>query len=179
MICAMGDKKLFNAATGYVAGNVIANNVSRDLRRISEENQRELRSYIPKELIEEEVAKYMLNGNNDEAFEYLNTTLKSEFVQVALHQKEYIYSLETLIKLRKDKYMPFYKRLGIDMPEQIQTMTADKLCETLGVTNLHIIDSKDGKTSPSHPKADFDFDLLLRAIIIIGLIVFMIVLGTS
>ena len=31
----MGDKQLFNAATGYVAGNVIANNVSRDLRRIS------------------------------------------------------------------------------------------------------------------------------------------------
>lgn len=31
------------------------------------------------------------------------------------------------------------------MPENLASITADKLCQILGVENLHIIDSTDGK----------------------------------
>lgn len=179
MISAMGDNQLYDAATGYVAGNVIANNVSGNLRRLHEENAEKLRYYIPEETLSSEIAKFLLMGKKEDAFEYLNANFNMEIVHVAQHQKNYIYSLETMVKKRRDKYAPFYNRIGMDMPEQIQSMTADKLCEILGVTNLHIIDSKDGKTSPSHPKEDFDFGLILRAIIIIGLLVLMIALGAS
>lgn len=75
--------------------------------------------------------------------------------------------------------MPFYKRIGIDMPDQLQNITADRLCEMLGVENLHIIDSIDGKTSPSNPNDDIDLGLILRAVLIIGMIVLMIILGAS
>lgn len=175
----MENNQLFNAATGYVTGNVIANNISRDLRRISEENAEKLKYYIPEETLSSEIANFLLMGKKEDAFEYLNANFNMEIVHVAQHQKDYIYSLETMVKKRREKYAPFYNRIGMDMPEQIQTITADKLCEILGVTNLHIIDSKDGKTSPSHSKEDFDSGLILRAIIIIGLLVLMIALGAS
>lgn len=45
--------------------------------------------------------------------------------------------------------MPFYKRIGMDMPKQLESITADKLCEILGVTNLHIPDRADDKSSTS------------------------------
>lgn len=75
--------------------------------------------------------------------------------------------------------MPFYTRIGMDMPEQLKNITADQLCEILGVENLHIIDSVDGKTSPSNPKEGVDFGLIFRAILIIGIVVLMVVLSLS
>lgn len=61
------------------------------------------------------------------------------------------------------------------MPEQLKNITADQLCEILGVTNLHIIDSTDGKTSPSHSSDGENLGLIFRAIIIIGMIILIII----
>ena len=175
----MADRDLINAASGYVAGNAVSNSVISSLRRENEEMARKLAHYTPAETLQAEIAKFLLLGDKLAAFEYLNSHYNEEIVHAAQNQNDFIYSLETILKKRKDKYMPFYKRIGIDMPEQLQNITADQLCEMLGVENLHIIDSVDGKTSPSKPNDDVDFGLILRAILIIGMVLLMIVLGAS
>ena len=66
----------------------------------------------------------------------------------------------------------------MDMPEQMKNIKADLLCEILGVENLHIIESTDGKSSPSNSNDDIDLGLIFRAILIIGMIILGFVLGT-
>lgn len=175
----MNDKDLINAASGYVAGNAVSNSVISGLRKYSEEAARKLAHITSEETLSAEIAKFILSDNKQGAFEYLNSHFNEEIVDAAQNQKDYIYSLETIIKKRIDKYMPFYKRIGMDMPEQLKNINADQLCEILGVTNLHIIDSIDGKSSPSNSNDDIDLGLIFRAILIIGMIILGIILGAS
>lgn len=169
----MDEKNLINAASGYAAGNAVSNSVINNLRKYSEEAERKLAHWTPEETISAEIAKFILSDNKQGAFEYLNAHFNEEIVDAAQRQKDYIYSLETIIQKRKDKFLPFYQKIGMDMPEQLKNITADQLCEILGVTNLHIIDSTDGKTSPSHSSDGENLGLIFRAIIIIGMIILM------
>lgn len=175
----MDDKDLIKAASGYVAGNAFSNNIVNELRKANEEAARKIAHITTEETLSAEIAKFILSDNKNKAFEYLNEHLNEEIVDAAQNQKNFIYSLETIIKKRKDKYMPFYQKIGMDMPEQYKNITADQLCEILGVENLHIIDSTDGKTSPSNPPEGIGCGTIIRAIIIIGLIVLMIVLALN
>ena len=175
----MSEKDLINAASGYVTGNAISNNVIRGLRKYSEDAARKLAHITTEEVLSAEVAKFILSNNKQEAFEYLNAHFNEEIVNAAQNQKDYIYSLETIIKKRIDKYTPFYQRIGMDMPEQLRSIKADQLCEILGVKNLHIIDSTDGKTSPSNPDEEIGCGTIIWGILIIGMIILMIVLGAS
>lgn len=171
----MDEKNLINAASGYVAGNAVSNSVINNLRKYSEEAERKLAHWTSEETISAEIAKFILSDNKQGAFEYLNAHFNEEIVDAAQRQKDYIYSLETIIQKRKDKFLPFYQKIGMDMPEQLKNITADQLCEILGVTNLHIIDSTDGKTSPSHSSDGENLGLIFRAIIIIGMIILIII----
>lgn len=144
------EKNLINAVSGYVAGNVVSNSVISSLRKYNEEVERKLTHWTSEETISAEIAKFILSDNKQGAFEYLNAHFNEEIVDAAQRQKDYIYSLKTIIQKRKDKFLPFYQKIGMDMPEQLKNITADQLCEILGVTNLHVIDSIDGKVSPSH-----------------------------
>lgn len=171
----MDEKNLINAASGYVAGNAVSNSVINNLRKYSEDAERKLAHWTSEETISAEIAKFILSDNKQGAFEYLNAHFNEEIVDAAQRQKDYIYSLETIIQKRKDKFLPFYQKIGMDMPEQLKNITADQLCEILGVTNLHIIDSTDGKTSPSHSSDGENLGLIFRAIIIIGMIILIII----
>lgn len=171
----MDEKNLINAASGYIAGNAVSNSVINNLRKYSEEAERKLAHWTSEETISAEIAKFILSDNKQGAFEYLNAHFNEEIVDAAQRQKDYIYSLETIIQKRKDKFLPFYQKIGMDMPEQLKNITADQLCEILGVTNLHIIDSTDGKTSPSHSSDGENLGLIFRAIIIIGMIILIII----
>ena len=172
-------RNLINGAAGYVAGNAVSNSIIGGIRSYRKEIERKLKHIIPEEVISAEIAKFILANDKQGAFEYLNLHLNEEIVDAALRQNDFIYSLETIIQKKKNKYLPYYQQIGMDMPKQSKDITADQLCETLGVTNLHIIDSIDGKTSPSHSSEDFDIDLIIRAIILIGMIILGIVLGLS
>lgn len=98
-----------------------------------------------------------------------------------LHKiKPIIYSLETILKKKKDKYTPFYEKIGMQMPENLVSITADKLCRLLGVENLHIIDSIDGKTSPSlESNSGCTAEMIISAIIIFAMIMITIIATTS
>lgn len=170
----MDEKDLINAASGYVAGNAVSNSVINNLRKYREEAERKLAHWTSEETISAEIAKFILSDNRQGAFEYLNAHFNEEIVDAAQRQKDYIYSLETIIQKRKDKFLPFYQKIGMDMPEQLKNITADQLCEVLGVTNLHIVDSTDGKTSPSHSSDGANGGLAFRIIIIIAMVVLII-----
>lgn len=171
----MDERNLINAASGYVAGNTVSNSIINNLRKYSEEAERKLAHWTSEETISAEIAKFILSDNKQGAFEYLNAHFNEEIVDAAQRQKDYIYSLETIIQKKKDKFLPFYQKIGMDMPEQLKNITADQLCEILGVTNLHIIDSTDGKTSPSHSSDGENLGLIFRAILIIGMIILIII----
>lgn len=175
----MNKQDLINTASGYVAGNSISNSVISGLRKHSEEAARKLAHITTEETLSAEIAKFILSDNKQGAFEYLNSHFNEEIVDAAQNQKNYIYSLETIIKMRVDKYMPFYTKIGMDMPDSLKNITADQLCEILSVTNLHIIDSTDGKTSPSNSNDEIDAGLIFRVILIISMIILGIILGLS
>ncbi len=62
----MSEKDLINAATGYVAGNAVSNNVIRGLRKYSEEAARKLAHITTEEVLSAEVAKFILSDTNKE-----------------------------------------------------------------------------------------------------------------
>lgn len=81
-----------------------------------------------------------------------------------------------MLKRKKDKYNPFYEKIGMTMPENLASITADKLCEVLGVENLHIIDSTDGKTSPSlESNSGCTTEMIISAIVIFAIIIIAII----
>ena len=94
----MDEKDLINAASGYVAGNAVSNSVINNLRKCREEAERELAHWTPEETISAEIAKFILSDNKQGAFEYLNAHFNEEIVDAAQKQKDYIYSLETIIQ---------------------------------------------------------------------------------
>lgn len=175
----MDNRDLINAASGYVAGNAVSNSVIGGLRKYREEAARKLAHITTEEMLSAEIAKFILSDNKQGAFEYLNAHFNEEIVDAAQNQNDYIYSLETILKKRIDKYMPFYQKIGMDMPEQLRNINADQLCEILGVSNLHIIDSIDGKSSPSHPKEEIGCGTIICGVFIIGIVLLMIVLSAS
>lgn len=68
----------------------------------------------------------------------------------------------------------------MQMPENLVSITADKLCQLLGVENLHIIDSIDGKTSPSlESNSGCTAEMIISAIIIFAMIMITIIATTS
>lgn len=171
----MNEKDLIDAASGYVAGNAVSNSVVSSLRKYSEEAERKLAHWTSEETISAEIAKFILSDNKQAAFEYLNVHFNEEIIDAAQNQKDYIYSLETIIQKRKDKFQPFYQKIGLDMPEQLKNITADQLCELLGVPNLHIIDSTDGKTSPSYSSEGENWGGIIKAILIAGMVILIII----
>lgn len=145
----MDNEDLLNAGAGYVAGSSISKGIANNLRKQREEMGKKLAHITSEEVLAAEIAKFLLSGNGDGAYEYLNSHFNEEIIDAAQNQTDYIYSLETILKRKRNKYNPFYEKIGMTMPENLASITADKLCEVLGVENLHIIDSTDGKTSPS------------------------------
>ena len=81
-----------------------------------------------------------------------------------------------MLKKKKDKYNPFYEKIGMPMPENLASITADKLCQILNVENLHIIDSTDGKTSPSlKSNSGCTTEMIISAIVIFAVIIIAII----
>lgn len=171
----MDDRDLLKAASGYVAGNVVSRTLVSEIKRLHEDTTRKLAHITPEEALSAEIAKFILSDNKQGAFEYLNSHFNEEIVDAAQNQTDYIYSLETIIKKRIVKYMPFYQRIGMSMPEHLKNIKADQLCEILGIANLHIIDSADGKTSPSYSNEGIDLNLVFKAVLVVVIMMFLVI----
>lgn len=99
----MDDRDLLNAASGYVAGNVVSRTLVSEIRRLHEDTARKLAHITPEETLSAEIAKFILSDNKQGAFEYLNSHFNEEIVDAAQNQTDYIYSLETIIKKKNSQ----------------------------------------------------------------------------
>lgn len=168
----MDNKDLLNAGAGYVAGSSLIRGAADSLRRQNEEIAKKLEHITSEEVLSAEVAKFLLKDDKKGAYEYLNDHFNEEIIYTAQNQADFIYSLETMLKRKKDKYNPFYERTGMPMPENLAAITANELCQILDVENLHIIDSTDGKTSPSHKSnSGCTTEIIISAIVLSAVIV--------
>lgn len=127
---------------GYLAGNVVVGNVVNDMRRKREDYQRRTIHQTKEEALSARVAKFLLNNDKEGALEYLNDRFMEEIIDDCQHQDDRNFSLETILKKRKDKYAPFYARVETPMPENLASITADELCRMVGVENIHVKDSR-------------------------------------
>lgn len=176
----MDNQDLLNAGAGYTAGRSITSGIANNLRKQREEIEKKLAHITSEEVLSTEIAKFLLDEDKNGAYEYLNAHFKEEIIDIAQNQKNYIYSLETMLKKKKDKYNPFYEKIGIPMPQNLASITADKLCQKLGVENLHIIDSTDGKTSPSlKSNSGCTTEMIFSALIIFAIIIIAILATTN
>lgn len=150
-----------NGLKGYMAGRAVMGNVVGEMRRSREDYQRRSAHQMKEEILSKTVAKFLLSDDADSAFDFLNDCFMGEVIADAQHQKDRNYSLDTILEKRKAKYLPYYERIGKPMPENLEELTADELCQSVGVENLHIKDSRgDKEIIPYERKKDLG-DLLL------------------
>ncbi len=172
--------------TGYLAGRSIANNTAYELRKYREELEEISRfyaNYLSEEKIADKVGNFILSENYDGAFEFLNNSLKGEIAHDCKNQKEFRRPLQELITERIEKYRPFYAKINREMPEMLQDMTAEKICEIMGVELMSPSDlaeyylQKDEEATSK--KISENLGLAFRIIIIVGLIALAIVASAS
>lgn len=165
---------------GYLAGRAVMGSVVTDMRRTRLDYLRRSAHQMKEEVLSEAVAKFLLKDDKEAALEYLNTCFMNEVIDDCKHQSDRNYSLETILVKRKAKYAPFYERIGQPMPEKLAALTADELCATLGVENLHIKDSRDNKDIiPYEAKKSFGewlldwWQLVFFVLFVIGFVIYM------
>ena len=131
----------------FWVANSIAGSMANSLQEQRMEMAEQLANITTEEELSVEVESFMSDDNAEGAYEYLNSRFNMEIIDAAQNQKDYVYSLETLLEMRREKYLPFYERIGRKMPEYLAYITADDLCNLLGVKNMHIPDKTDNKVS--------------------------------
>jgi hypothetical protein len=111
--------------------------------KLKKEHEKRTSHETKEEILSSEVAKYLINNDKDGAWEYLNARFMEEIIDDCQHQELRDFSLDTVLVKRKNKYAPFYMRIGKTMPENLYSITAEDLCKILEVKNLHVKDNKD------------------------------------
>ena len=119
IINLMNNRNLF----GFFVANSIAGSMSHSLREQRQELELQLAHVTAEEILSEQVELFMASEDIDGAYEYLNTCFNEEIIDAAQNQQDYVYSLENLLEMRKDKYNPFYERIGKKMPEYLSSIT--------------------------------------------------------
>lgn len=147
-----------NGLKGYIIGNAVVGNAANDLRRLREDYARRTIHQTKEETLSAVVAKFLLNNDKEGALEYLNARFMEEIIDDCQHQDDRNFSLETILKKRKEKYFQFYARIEKPMPENLSSITTDELCKMVGVENLHVKDSRNDNAPiiPYESKKDKD-----------------------
>lgn len=173
----MRNKDIIDAVRGYVVGNAFSKALISNLDKELEEIRRKKGNTTSVEVLSAEVAKFLLAENKQGAFEYLNEQLTKDLISLAQNQRVLTCPLDTMIKQQYSKYLPIYKRVGMDIPDNLRSVTADSLCKMLGVQNLHIADRQGGNTKPTTQDDEFGFWFWVRAILIIGMVTLLIIVN--
>ena len=84
--------------------------------------------YQTKEQLADKIGRYILSEQTETAYDFLNTSLREELIHDCQNQKSFTTPLSELIVQRKEKYRPFYEKLGRKIPARIYNITAEELC---------------------------------------------------
>ena len=120
----------------------VVTGVKKERKKVQEEYKKRTIHEAKEEVLASEATKLLLLDDVDGAWDYLNEHFVEEIVDDCQNQEFRSFSLETVLVKRKNKYAPFYERIGKAMPENLCSLSADDLCKLLGVENLHIKDSE-------------------------------------
>lgn len=143
----MNNNDILNAAGGYIAGDAMSKGISQNLQnelakleKQGKELDAELKfwesTYPQANTISEVVANAILSDKKDDAYSYLNDKLRGELIDRTKRQEHFRITLSEGIEMSRNKYSPFYEKLGRPMPDTLKDATPESLCELLGVKLL-------------------------------------------
>ena len=149
----MNNQDMYNSARRYIVANAVIGSAASKMA----------------ELNREQTARIA------DAYEYLNSSLRNEMIHDCQNQKEFTKHLSQLLESRKDTYRPFYEKIGIEMPEDLETMTAERICSVMGVELMTPQQlekyHRDKKSYERGEELAENVGLFFRAILIIGLLI--------
>lgn len=186
----MSNPELYGSARRYIAANAVIGSAASKMAQLNREQEAKIaeitRFYShyksEKELVDQ-VGRFLLLKMTADAYMYLNNSLRSEMVHDCQNQKEFTTHLPDLIESRKAKYRPFYEKIGMEMPTDLETMTAEDLCVIMGVDLMTPQQLKeyhaDKEAREQGEKLAENIGLFFRAVLIIGLLVLMVYLSAQ
>lgn len=186
----MNNQELYNATRRYIAANAIIGSAASEMARLNRKQAAKIAEihsfnahYKSAKELADQVGRYMLLNRAADAFTYLNTSLRNEMIHDCQNQKEFKSHLSELIESRKEKYRPFYEKIGIQMPEDLGTMTAEDICYAMSVELMTPEQLKEYHRQKEEKESGEKFaenvGLVFRAILIIGMLILMICLSAQ
>lgn len=182
----MDDKTFRKVAVGYMLTNAIARNAAYEMAEINRKEALEMARitrfyshYMTEKQLADRVGTYMLTRNLMSAFEFLNNSLKAEIVHDCQNQTKFTAHLSELIQMRKDKYRPFYQKIEMQMPDDIEDLTDERICSIMSVDLMSPEELKkyhiERVAKERSEQLSEDLGLYFRAIIIIGCLVLILI----
>ena len=186
----MSNQDLYGSARRYIAANAVIGSAASKMAQLNREQEAKIAEttrfyshYKSENELADQVGRYILLKMIADAYLYLNNSLRSEMIHDCQNQKEFTTHLPELIESRKLKYRPFYEKIGMEMPADLETMTAEDLCVIMGMdlmTPQQLEEyHRQKEEKESAEKFAEDFGLVFRTIIIIGMLILMIFLSTQ
>ncbi len=178
----MDEKTFRRVATGYMVTNAIARSAASELAEINRKEALEIAKitsfyshYMTEKQLADRIGSYLLTHNLTLAFEFLNKSLRAEIVHDCQNQKEFTTHLSELIEMRKDKYRPFYQKIEMQMPSDLEELTAEQICSIMSVKLMSTEELKkyhiERVAKERSEQLSEDLGLFFRAIIIIGCLI--------
>jgi hypothetical protein len=186
----MDNQDVYRLARNYMVTNAVIGSAASKMAQLNREQAAQIAEihrfyahYKSDKEIADQVGRFMLLNRKAEAFAYLNNSLRNEMIHDCQNQKEFTTHLSELIECRKDKYRPFYEKIDMQMPEDLDTMTAEDLCFIMSVELLSPEQLKEyhrqKEEKESGERLAEDVGLVFRAILIIGMLILMIFLSAQ
>ena len=170
----MENNELNSMIRGYIAGNVVSNSLNNEIQKQINAIE-EWESHHPySKTINESLSKFILSKDFDGGYKYLNGLVMDEYVHYEQHQDKSQFAIEKLVGIVKTKYAEYYARLNKEMPKELASIDAQKLCEAVGVPILRTVDATDSEFKEegiARGEERSTTSIVLCAIVIIGLIV--------
>ena len=186
----MSNQDLYGAARRYMVANAVIGSAASKMAQLNREQAAKVNeitrfyaNYKTDKELADQIGRFVLISRPYEAFTYLNNSLRNEMVHDCQNQKEFTTHLPELIESRKAKYRPYYEKIGMTMPEDLDTMTAEDLCFIMNVELMTPQQLKkyheDMEAREQGEKLAENIGLFFRAVLIIGMLILMIYLSAQ
>ena len=178
----MNNQNMYNSAKKFIAANAVIGSAASKMAELNREQAAKIAEitrfyshYKSEKELADQIGRFLLLGKINDAYEYLNSSLRNEMIHDCQNQKEFTRHLSQLLESRKDTYRPFYEKIGMEIPEGLDAMTAEHICSIMGVElmtpqQLEKYHS-DQKAFEQGEKLAENIGLFFRAVLIIGLLI--------
>lgn len=178
----MNNLDAHNSAKRYIAANAVIGSAASKMAELNREQAAKIAEitrfyshYKSEKELADQIGRLLLLGRDAEAYDYLNSSLRNEMIHDCQNQKEFTRHLSLLLEDRKMAYRPFYEKIGMEMPEDLETMTAEHICSVMGVELMTPQQlekyHRDQLAYEQGEKLAENIGLFFRVVLIIGLLI--------